>query len=128
MLKARPGATAGVGAGGTVNRSPSADRTQESDNEGASRYVGQEKGKYSPDNNPFNNQIPRRLLDERYERTEVESLHENEVQMDPGVQEPIKSSGPRHPATLNVLYDLIIVPKAAQMSTMATVFTTGLCL
>lgn len=62
------------------------------------------------------------------ERTEVESLHENEVQMDPGVQEPIKSSGPRHPATLNVLYDLIIVPKAAQMSTMATVFTTGLCL
>lgn len=56
----------GVGAGGTVNRSPSADRTQESDNEGASRYVGQEKGKYSPDNNLFNNQIPRRLLDERY--------------------------------------------------------------
>lgn len=32
------------------------------------------------------------------ERAEVESLHENEVQMDPGVHEPIKSSGPRHPA------------------------------
>lgn len=33
------------------------------------------------------------------ERTEVESLHENEVHMDPGVQEPIKSSGPRHPSS-----------------------------
>jgi hypothetical protein len=32
------------------------------------------------------------------ERAEVESLNENEVQMDPGVHEPIKSSGPRHPA------------------------------